>query len=354
MQPPEHHVGYPIVFESLASIGIHLKNILGKAGRCLVVTDTHVWPLHGERLQRALQSVGWEPQVRAVDPGEESKSTQTLDDLYEWALSLEVERATAVLAFGGGVVGDLTGYFAATLLRGVPLVQVPTTLVAQVDSSIGGKTGINHPRGKNLIGAFYRPKLVLSDVSLLHTLSEDDWLSGLSETIKHALIADSGLFSDLSEDWANVLTRRSENLVDLVSRSASVKIRTVAQDEFESGIRMHLNFGHTFGHAIEQVAGYGVISHGRAVAAGMAAATFLSARYTDNLAVDTILEPLAALCPPDWRKLDAARIVEAMTNDKKRSDGRTRFVLLRQPGDAYVTADVDPRLVLESIHRAQQ
>ncbi|NNE36465.1 MAG: 3-dehydroquinate synthase [Rhodothermales bacterium] len=354
--PPENTIidaaGYPIVFEQLGSLSAHLHALGFGGGDCLVVTDANVASLYAETVHAVLKGAGFTPRTYTIVPGETSKSSDTLQQLYDWAFEAEVTRRTPVIAVGGGVVGDLAGYLAATLLRGLPLIHVPTTLVAQVDSSIGGKTGINHSAGKNLIGSFYRPKLVLSDSSLLDSLSAEEWRSGLSELVKHALIADADLFDSIEASWQHISAAPTD-LGNIVRRSAEVKVRTVVADEYEAGTRMLLNFGHTFGHAIERIAGYGTISHGQAVAAGMVAATLLSREYSDRVELSRINSVLKTLLPDSWHHLSGEEVVEAMRFDKKRSTDGLRLILIDRIGSAYVRENVDDAEIITAFERAK-
>jgi 3-dehydroquinate synthase len=286
-----------------------------------------------------------------LPPGEESKSVEQLSALYDWALALDVEgtpvdRGTPVLALGGGVVGDLAGFLAATLLRGVPLVQLPTTVIAQADSAIGGKTGINHPAGKNLIGAFHQPRLVVMDPETLTTLPEREWMSGLAEVVKSALIADEAFVGWLEEHWEALVRRESLVATTAVARSAEIKAVVVAGDERESGRRAILNFGHTFGHAIERATGYGAFTHGEAVALGMRAALYLSYRLDPELQrarADALVARIGV--PAGIEGLAPDALMDAMRFDKKQAAGRQRFVVLDRIGAARVAEGVPPELV---------
>lgn len=332
---------YEICYEPLESVPVLAARAGLKKGVCLIVSDETVASRHGVRLLEPLAAAGWTPRMIRVPAGEMSKSLRELGVVYDQALESGLDRGTPLFAFGGGVVGDLAGFAAATLLRGIPLVQLPTTLVAQVDSSIGGKTGINHPFGKNLIGAFHQPRLVVADLSTLETLPDREWASGLAEVVKHALISDRALFDFLSERWGAVLARESSIVSEMVPRATKVKARVVQQDERETGPRAHLNFGHTVGHAIERVAGYGAFTHGEAVAIGMQTALYMTQAFHP----DFPLEPALDLV----RRIPAARspvglafddLMQAMRLDKKAESGRIRFVLLREIGRAYVRAEI--------------
>ncbi len=311
-----------------------------QAGACVVVTDTNVAAVALDPVVSALERGGWTPHVKTIDAGEESKSASTLGELYEFVLQIRIDRRTPLIALGGGVVGDLSGFCAATLLRGIPLIHVPTTLVAQVDSSIGGKTGINHRRGKNLIGAFYQPELILCDTLLLQTLPDREWLSGMGEVVKHALIDSRVHTASLLSSWDRLMKRVPSVLGEVIARSAGVKVRVVTQDERESDLRSTLNFGHTAGHGIERAAGYGVVSHGQAVAAGMA----LALRISDTMypAGDRrdAWNLLSRLGWPRFNDFDLEEVLDAITYDKKSQAGHLRFVLLPETGQPEIRTDV--------------
>jgi len=314
-----------------------------RAGRAAVVTNTTVAPLYLERLAAGLDACGIEL-VRVVVPdGEAYKSWETLNTIYDRLLEARCDRDTTVLALGGGVIGDLAGFAAATYQRGISVVQVPTTLLAQVDSSVGGKTAINHPRGKNMIGAFHQPLAVLADVETLGTLPDRELRAGLAEVIKHGLIRDIGFFEWIEANIGRLLARSPAELIHAVRRSCEIKAEIVAKDERETGQRALLNLGHTFGHAIENVMGYGTWLHGEAVAAGMVMAADLS-RRTGSL-TEADVQRVAALIertglPVTARGISAARYIELMSVDKKAARGRIRFVLLERLGSAVVRGDV--------------
>lgn len=332
---------YPICFASLQDVPTLLSRSSLRPGRCLLVTDTHVAPLYAAPLEAALTAAGWTPKRWVLPAGEASKSWDVLQRLYDAALTWGIDRKTPILALGGGVVGDLAGFAAATLLRGLPLIQIPTTLVAQVDSAIGGKTGINHAVGKNLIGAFHHPHCVAVDPTTLQTLPEREWTSGLAEVFKHALIADPGFFDFLTTNQAAILARDTSLLPTLLHQAIAIKAEVVGADEREQGRRAILNFGHTFGHAIEAVAGYGHFTHGEAVALGMRAALHLSRAFHANLDYDAATALLDGLpTPPGVAALSLPALMAAMRHDKKSEDGRLRVVLLSRIGHAYVTGNV--------------
>lgn len=312
-----------------------------RPGRVLVVSDRNVAELYGPAVDKALQADGWEPRVLALPPGETTKTQEHLKAIYDAALTWGIDRKTPIVALGGGVIGDLAGFAAATLLRGVPLVHVPTTLLAQVDSSIGGKTGINHATGKNLIGAFYQPSLVLSDIHTLATLPEREWNSGCAEVVKHAIIGDQRLFDLLAETWGLFAARDIETTREVLRRACQVKIDIVSRDEREQGPRAFLNFGHTFGHALEQATGYHTLAHGEAVAIGMRAALYLSRRYNPKLnyaAIDQLV--LRIPVPPVPADLALGEVMQAMRTDKKAESGRLRFILVKRIGTPYITDEI--------------
>lgn len=331
---------HPLLFDSLVRLPVHLAAVGLLPRRCLVVTDQNVAPLLLRDLVASMNDHGWQIVDYIIDPGESSKCIEVLRDLYDFALASDIDRSTPVVALGGGVVGDLAGFCAATVLRGIPLVHVPTTLVSQVDSSIGGKTGINHEMGKNLIGSFYQPRLVLTDTEALQTLPEREWRSGLAEVVKHALLDGSELTHQTLATWEGLSSMDPAILAEVVPQSAAVKVGIVTADEREVGRRTVLNLGHTIGHAIERTAGYGDLSHGEAVAAGLALALRISdAKFPrdDRAAAWDLLRRLGW---PDVGRLDFAEIMSATRFDKKRDADTVRFVLLRSPGRPEILSDV--------------
>ena len=311
-----------------------------------------VAPLYLERVARALSQGGATATPIIVEDGEQAKDWRTLERVFDALLAARCGRDTVIVALGGGVVGDLAGFAAAVYLRGVPFIQVPTTLLAQVDSSVGGKTAINPPRGKNMVGAFHQPLAVISDTATLGSLPERELRAGLAEVIKHALILDQGLVDWLDENLGALLAREPRALAHAVRRSCELKAQVVAADERETGLRAILNFGHTFGHAIEAGLGYGEWLHGEAVAAGMVMAAELSVRVgllarADAARVRALLG--RAGLPVAGPALSPERILELMQVDKKAAAGRVRFVLLRAIGAAEVRGDIDDKAVRETI-----
>ena len=331
---------YDVVFGDLAGIARQMTDAGLRKGPCLVVTDNKVAELYLKDVHRALTDGGWKPVPISIPPGEPSKSSKELSRLYDFALDQGIDRTTPLVALGGGVVGDLAGFCAATVLRGIPLVHVPTTLVAQVDSSIGGKTGINHPRGKNLIGAFHQPRLVYSDVTCLASLSEPEWYSGLAEAVKHALIDGPNLIRQMLTEWEALAERDPETLRRLIPRLADVKVGIVTKDVHEDGIRAHLNLGHTVAHAVEQTAGYGRILHGQAVTIGLAVALRLSELRYQEADFSGAWALVGRLPKKAVDDIAFEKVALAMGLDKKNVGGELRFVLLSRPGEACLVSDV--------------
>jgi len=320
--------------------------------RAAIVTNTTVAPLYLEKLRQTLQAISVDSVPIILPDGEKYKDSATLNLIYDALLSNRCERSTPMIALGGGVIGDMTGYAAATYLRGVPFIQIPTTLLAQVDSSVGGKTGINHPLGKNMIGAFYQPQLVLADTDTLNTLPDNELAAGIAEVIKYGLIRDLPFFEWLERNMDKLLARDTEALQYAIARSCRNKAEVVAADERESGERALLNLGHTFGHAIESGMGYGNWLHGDGVAAGTAMAADLSQRLgwiggQDVARIRSLFErtrlPVAA---PD---LGAEKYLELMGLDKKVEGGKIRFVLLKAIGRAVVYGDVPETLLRQTL-----
>ncbi|WP_103021161.1 3-dehydroquinate synthase [Salinibacter altiplanensis] len=334
---------YTVHFNSLATVPSLLEDTGLSPGRCLLVTDENVARHYKTPLVRGLSNAGWTVRSIVLPPGEQTKSASCLHRLYENALTWGIDRQTPVLALGGGVIGDLAGFAAATLLRGLPLVQLPTSLLAQVDASVGGKTAINHETGKNLIGAFYQPDVVCADPHTLDTLPMREYTSGMAEVIKHALIRAPALFETLEEHLVSVMSRKDRETISAVIESAvSVKANVVSADEREEGQRAILNFGHTFAHALERVAGYGTFTHGEAVALGMRAGLYLShQRHPEALPRERLDHVLRAVpIESDPSTLSFSDLYAAMSADKKNEGDTIRFVLLEQLGEAYVTGSV--------------
>lgn len=326
---------YPVVVcSSFEGLG---KQLSGPAGRCVVVSNPLVGALYGERLCAELASGGWLPEYLEIPDGEVQKTLSTWQKLVEGLLELGVDRKTPVLALGGGVTGDIVGFAASTVLRGLPLVQVPTTLLAMVDASVGGKTGVNVPEGKNLVGSFYQPSLVWAPMECLKTLPEKELRSGLGEVVKHAVIEGEAALSSCEQRVAALLDRNVDALAVVVKESIATKARIVESDERESGPRAVLNLGHTLGHAVEAVGGYGRVAHGEAVGLGMlAVAHFGQSRgwLSDRGLPERLQRLLGALGLPQKLpfEADAEALVRAVTFDKKRARGMLSLVVPEAPG----------------------
>ncbi len=327
---------------------------LPSSADALIVSNTTVAPLYAPRLAAALAGRHRRVLQLALPDGEEFKTAQVLEQVYDTLLGAGCDRKTVLYALGGGVVGDMTGFAAACYMRGVPFVQVPTTLLAQVDSSVGGKTAINHPLGKNMIGAFYQPARVLCDLDLLDTLPPRELSAGLAEVIKYGPIADLAFLDWIEAHLDALVARDKAALAHAVKRSCEIKAWVVGQDEREGGLRAILNFGHTFGHAIETGLGYGAWLHGEAVGCGMVLAAELSARL--RLVDAALVDRLHALCrraglpvqAPPLSVLPIARWMDLMRVDKKAEGGEIRFVVIDGPGRAAVRPAPDA-LVAEVI-----
>lgn len=320
------------------------RQIKGK--QVVIVTNTVVAPLYLDVLRSSLLSAGKSVIEIILPDGEEEKNWSNLMVIFDRLLIEKCDRKTTLIALGGGVIGDLTGYAASAYMRGVPFVQIPTTLLAQVDSSVGGKTGINHPLGKNMIGAFYQPQAVIADITTLQTLPRRELSAGLAEVIKYGAVIDAAFFDWLEANIGKLMTRDSAALAYAIQRSCEIKADVVRQDEREGGLRAILNFGHTFGHAIESGLGYGVWLHGEAVGCGMIMAANLSHRlgYIDAVALDRVSALIqAAGLPTVAPDLGAARWLELMQVDKKNEDGQIKFILMTKLGGSVVgTAPQEP------------
>jgi 3-dehydroquinate synthase len=338
---------------SLTKIGKQLDG-LGNHPQVAIVTARPIGRRYGRIVCRALTAAGYRPHLFVVPDGERAKSLRWASLLYDRLIHARFERGAMLLALGGGVVGDLTGFVASTYLRGIAFVQIPTTLVAQVDASIGGKTGINHPKGKNLIGTFSQPKLVFIDVAALRTLPKRELIGGLAEVVKYGVIADPGLFAYLERHHSKVLECNSDALEQIVTRSVRIKADVVGKDEREAGLRRILNYGHTLGHAIETATGYGRLHHGEAIAMGMEFAARLSLRL--GLCNQTLLDRQRGLLKQIGLpttlplRIDPQRLLATMELDKKVQGGRIHFVLPKRLGHVTVLP-VEQALVKELLHR---
>ncbi len=322
-----------------------------KGRQVCVVTNETVAPLYLNSLKETLSSL--QVDVVILPDGESFKTLEVLSRIYDVLLQNRHNRTTTLVALGGGVVGDMTGFAAASYQRGVDFIQIPTTLLSQVDSSVGGKTGVNHPLGKNMIGAFHQPNCVLADTDVLQSLSKRELSAGLAEVIKYGLISDRSFLGWLRENMHRLVAREEEALSYAIERSCAIKADIVRQDEREGGVRAILNLGHTFGHAIETVQGYGNWLHGEAVAVGMLMAVDLSVRLgwlaaADRVATEELLSS-AGLPIKAPENMAVEKYLELMAVDKKVLDGRIRLVLLSAIGEACVTSEVDVSLIKDTI-----
>jgi 3-dehydroquinate synthase len=348
---------YPIV------VGTHLVQRLAEwldtgslSRRLIIITHPRLKALYGGLVASGLKDHDLSPAFIMVPEGEESKSLERAGELYGELLERKIDRRTALVALGGGVIGDLVGFVAATVLRGVPYIQVPTTLLAQVDSSVGGKTAVNHPLGKNLIGAFYQPILVVADLATLTTLPAEEYLAGLAEVIKYGIIADKAFFEYMEEKVELLSSMDPEALEHAVVTSCALKAKVVEKDEREAGLRAILNFGHTIAHAVEAVDEFKNVRHGLAVAMGMACAARLSAAVgtcseEDAQRVVACLEAygLPTLLPP----MEPEALWETMTLDKKVRGDTVRLVMMEKLGSVGLYEDIPREAVLEALAASQ-
>lgn len=346
--PRSYHI---LIGEGLLSeAGAHVRRA-APAERATLITNTTVYALHGERLVESLRGNGYEVDAVELSDGEKYKSLAVATDLYDRLTSLGAQRWDPIVALGGGVIGDLAGFVAGTYMRGVPLVHVPTTLLAQVDSSIGGKTGVNLPAGKNLVGTFYQPRLVLSDIATLATLEKKHALAGVAEVLKYGFLEGKDLVGFLEANLSDVVALRAQEMRQIVARCAKIKARVVSQDERDEGARAILNLGHTVGHALEALQGYGTYEHGEAISIGMAAAAVIGmkAGLTEEASAVKVVRLLnRAGLPVRMPAVPVDAISAKIRLDKKARDRQMRFVLLRKIGEPVVTS-VPEELVVSAL-----
>jgi 3-dehydroquinate synthase len=334
-----------------------LVRAVAAAPSCALISDTNVAAHYLPRATAALAAAGYRVIPHIIPAGEAHKTLASYSAALDTLLHAKVERATPVIALGGGVVGDLAGFVAASLLRGVPFIQVPTTLLAAVDASVGGKVGVDHSAGKNLIGAFHQPRLVVTDIATFATLPLREIQCGLAECIKHGVIRDAALFAFIGDHAEKILARDPASLSELVAWNVKIKAAVVAEDPFEKGVRALLNLGHTFGHAIENVMEYSGVQHGEGVALGMVAAGRLAAKLGTFPAVDlaALIHLIARVgLPTSLPALDAQKTFAAMWTDKKVKSGKLRLVLPTSLGTAHIVdggtiAEADIRAAIESL-----
>jgi 3-dehydroquinate synthase len=342
---------YPIYIGSglLDQAGLYARHIKGK--QILVVTNEMVAPLYLDKVLAQLKS--YQTAQVILPDGERHKSLEVLKQIFDTLLQNKFGRNATLIALGGGVIGDMGGFAAACYQRGIPFIQIPTTLLAQVDSSVGGKTGVNHPLGKNMVGAFYQPQCVITDTDVLDTLDDRQIAAGLAEVIKYGLIRDAEFFGWLEDNMDTLLTRDKQTLAYAIERSCLNKAQVVAEDETETGVRATLNLGHTFGHAIETGVGYGEYLHGEAVAIGICQAADLSRRkgWLTEKDVEKIVALLKRaglpIFPPN--ELSPEQFVQLMSVDKKNIDGQIRLILLKAIGQATLPVSIDGKLLYETL-----
>lgn len=361
--PQQQEYSYPIIIGEniLESVGKFVKNY-SKAQKLLIVTNKTVYPLFGEKIKASLLEEGFEIEFVILEDGEKYKNIQSLESIWQKAIEFKLERKDAIIALGGGVIGDVTGFAASTYLRGIDFVQIPTTLLSQVDSSVGGKVAINNKLGKNLIGSFYQPKFVLTDISTLKTLSESEFKVGLAEVLKYGMIEktcglqglDTNLIEYLQQNKEAIFALNPDIIGELVKYCCELKAAVVNKDEKEAGLRAILNFGHTIGHAVEKCSNYENINHGQAIAIGMKGALFISKarKLIDENYYDSCIK-LLDLYGMDYKiseNIKPDSLYEAMLSDKKIQSGKIRFVLSTGQAEVDIYADVDKEILLEAVN----
>ncbi|MDD2941668.1 MAG: 3-dehydroquinate synthase [bacterium] len=327
----------------LQQAGSLIRHRLPKARRAAIIGDETAMSFHLGTLERSLNDARFSLIAHSIPSGEAHKTLNTVSEIYTLLLSNKFERSDVVISLGGGVSGDTVGFAAATYLRGVPFVNVPTTLLSMVDASVGGKTGVNMPQGKNLVGAFYQPELVIVDVTVLNTLPQREFVSGLAECVKHAIIRSPELFTYIESHVDQILNKDEQVLTSLVADNVAIKAAVVMADEKESSVRAHLNFGHTFAHAIEKECGYGTYLHGEAVSLGIVAAGYLALKrgLVSQAELDRTEMLLSKLSLPVRSSVlpDKAQLIEAMYQDKKVQNSLIRLVLQKNIGDCLIVND---------------
>ena len=339
---PHHEYEVVVAAGAMTRLG-ELMQSVAPGKRCALIVDANVVELHGDLAETALRACGYETLLTRLPTGEANKNLDTVRSVYERLLDARLERRSPVIALGGGVTGDTAGFVAATYLRGVPFVQCPTTLLAMVDSSVGGKVGVNVPQGKNLIGSFYQPVIVVADTLLLKTLPLREIRCGLAECIKHAIIRDASLFSFIEENAEEILAVDAEVMTEVVRRNVAIKAAVVAEDERESGVRAHLNLGHTFAHAIEATTDYGPVQHGEAVGLGLIAAATTAGAIGlcgKDMAkrISDLLQKLGMMTR--FPITDDDTLFATMQLDKKVRDGRINFILPATIGQVVIRNDL--------------
>ena len=336
----------------------YLKDNYKSTKDVVMITDSNVYRLYADKMINILKQCGISCKIFCFEAGEERKNIKTLDEIYDFLIENSAERSTPIVAMGGGVTGDLAGMAASTYMRGVPLIHIPTSLLAMVDSSIGGKTGIDHKSGKNLIGTFYQPDVVITDVDFIDTLPDREFISSMGEIIKYGIIADKGLFEYLTENYESILKRDKKYVLEVVKRSVKNKVDIIEKDEKELSIRAILNFGHTFGHALENVTNYRKYLHGEAISIGMAVAARLS--LNNNLCSEeeynkivklTELYKLPSKVPED---ISEEKLLNAMKADKKVKNRSICYVLTKGVGKTIIRCDLASKEIMDAINESKK
>lgn len=323
------------------------------SGKVMLITDGNVEELYAHEISEILSSVGYQVSLAVIEPGEASKSLQVAETLYTKALNANLDRSSTIIALGGGVVGDLAGFIAATYMRGINFIQLPTTLLAQVDSSVGGKVAVNHPLAKNIIGNFYQPKSVYINIDTLSTLPDRQFSTGMAELIKYGFIWDGQLLDWLNTNIDILMKKETAPLAYAIKRCCQTKAAIVSQDETEKGLRAILNFGHTIGHAIESLTGYNLYTHGEAIALGMVYESLIARNMglVDESLVNLLIKLLdKADLPTKIQGIDVESLIQAMTHDKKNKNGSIVFVLPVGLSKVKVFSNVDKKLILEAFN----
>ncbi|HIE41659.1 MAG TPA: 3-dehydroquinate synthase [Nitrospinaceae bacterium] len=332
-------------------VGEFLKAVF-RPSRVVIITHPSINSIYGEEVIANCLDQGWTTDIIEVPEGEVSKSLGQVEKLYDRLLELNCDRKSVLIALGGGVIGDLVGFVAATYQRGITFIQVPTTLLSQVDSSVGGKTGVNHPKGKNMIGAFYQPRLVVTDLQTLKTLPIKEYRAGLAEIVKYGVISDASFFEFLEKNYKDILNLNYDCLSYIIENSCAIKAKVVEKDERETHHRMILNFGHTLGHAIESLTGYSRFIHGEAVAIGMVRAAELS--HSMGKCSKEVPRRLEALLknlglPVEMPELDPTAVIESLYHDKKTMDNKIKFILVKEIGSIEIVEQVPESEILKII-----
>ncbi|MBT3365529.1 MAG: 3-dehydroquinate synthase [Nitrospina sp.] len=329
--------------------GEFLKAVFNPS-RVVIITHPSINSLYGKEVVANFKDQGWTTDVIEVPEGESSKNLGQAEKLYDRLLELNCDRKSVLVALGGGVIGDLVGFVAATYQRGIPFIQMPTTLLSQVDSSVGGKTAVNHPKGKNMIGAFYQPRLVLADLETLRTLPSNEYRAGLAEIVKYGVISDAKLFEFLETQYKEILNLDQQCLSYIIETSCAIKAEVVEKDERESHYRMILNFGHTLGHAIESLTNYSRFIHGEAVAIGMVRAAALSqsmGKCSEDVPrrLEALLKNLGL--PVEMPELDSSAVIESLYHDKKTMDHKIKFILVKEIGSIEIVDQISEAEIIK-------